>query len=431
MSDNYRDKLMEFLDASPTSYHAVDFIKKELKDNNFKELDPKNKWNLKKGGKYFLTRNDSALIAFIVGSDFLKEGIRIISSHTDSPALKIKPDPMINSEGQYLLNTEIYGGPILNTWYDRPLSIAGKVVSRGDSAFSNKIDLVDFKRNIAVIPNLPIHLNRDVNEESKIDKKKGLRALISLKKDEDSNSKLSLEQILAEEFNFNQEEILDQDLYLYSTQKAELSGVNNEYISAGKLDNLAMVHASYQALLTADAGSWTQMIVLYDNEEIGSNTPQGADSPFAGDVIERVIYNLGADREDYYSIIEKSILLSADMAHAVHPNFVEEFDENNKPRLNSGPVLKYNAALNYTTHSETAAVIINLLKEKEIPYQNYTNRSDKKGGSTIGPIAATQLGIESLDIGSPLLAMHSIQELGGAEDHDYMIQLMNAFLSDN
>jgi aspartyl aminopeptidase len=429
MTDNYRDKLIKFLDASPTSYHAVDFIKKELKNSGFKELDPKNKWNLKKGDKYFLTRNDSSLIAFVVGDDFLNEGIRIVSSHTDSPALKIKPDPIIKSEAQYLLNTEVYGGPILNTWFDRPLSIAGKVVSRGEGAFNNKVNLVDFKRNIAVIPNLPIHLNKNVNEKYKVDKKKGLRALFSIKTDKDKNSKLTLEQILAEEMEIAERDILDQDLYLYSTQKAELSGLNNEYISAGKLDNLAMVHASYQALLASEAEPWTQMIILYDNEEIGSNTPQGADSPFAGDVIERMIYNLGADREDYYSIIEKSILLSADMAHAVHPNFAEEYDENNKPKINSGPVLKYNAGLNYTTHSETAAVIINLLNENQIPFQNYTNRSDKKGGSTIGPIAATQLGIKSLDIGNPILAMHSIRELGGTEDHAYMIQLMNAFFS--
>lgn len=420
---------MKFLDASPTAYHAVDFIKKELKNSGFKELNPKSRWNLKKGNKYFLTRNDSSLIAFVVGNDFLKRGIRIVSSHTDSPAVKIKPEPIIRSEAQYLLNTEVYGGPILNTWFDRPLSIAGKVISRGEGAFDNKVNLVDFKRNIAVIPNLPIHLNKNVNEKSKVDKKKGLRALFAVKADKDGNSILSLEQILAEEMGAAEKDILDQDLYLYSTEKAELSGLNNEYISSGKLDNLAMVHASFQALLASEAEPWTRMIILYDNEEIGSSTPQGADSPFAGDVIERMIYNLGADREDYYSIIEKSILLSADMAHAVHPNFAEEYDENNKAKINSGPVLKYNADLKYTTHSDTAAVIINLLNDNQIPFQFYTNRSDKKGGSTIGPIAATQLGIKSLDIGNPILAMHSIRELGGTEDHAYMIRLMNAFFS--
>ncbi len=447
MQNKYIDKLLDFLNSSPTAFHAVDYVKEELLANDFEELNPENKWQLQKGKKYFLTRNGSALIAFIPGKDFLKEGIRIVSSHTDSPALKIKPDPVIKSEGYYTLNTEIYGAPILNTWYDRPLSIAGKVVRKGESAFKNQIELVDFQRNLAVIANLAIHLNKEVNEKSSVDKKKGLRALISSlninnnsgareddekekEKHADFNKELSLENILEAEFGFSEDEILDQDLFLYSTQKAELTGLEDEFITAGKQDNLSMAHASFQSILEAEAKPWSQMVILYDNEEIGSNTPQGADSPFAGDVIERIISNLGGDREDYYSIVEKSILLSADMAHAVHPNFSEVHDKNNRPKLNKGPVLKYNASQNYTTHSETAAVVINLMEKHDIPYQNYTNRSDKKGGSTIGPIAATQLGIESLDVGSPLLAMHSIQELGGARDHYNMIRLMKAFLND-
>lgn len=430
--------LLDFINNSPTAFHAAAELRKELKKENFKELDPEAKWELKEGEKYFLSRNDSAVIAFIIGKDFLNHGLRIISAHTDSPALKVKPDPIIKSEEQYLLNTEIYGGPILNTWYDRDLSLAGKIVLKNGNSFNLKEELIDLKENIAVIPNLAIHLNKKVNEKGKIDKKKGLRALFTqkdtLKTDVEKKDKqepdFTIKSLIAKFCSLKEENILTEELYLYPTQKAELLGAAKEYIAAGRQDNLSMVHAALKALLKSEAKPWTQMLVFYDNEEIGSNTPQGADSPFAADLIERLIYNLGAAREDYFSILAKSFLLSADMAHAVHPNFSEEHDQNNRPLLNRGPVLKYNANQNYTTNAKTASVLIDLMEKADISYQNYTNRSDKRGGSTIGPIAATQLGIKSMDIGNPLLAMHSSRELGGAADHREMIELMKLFLAE-
>ena len=431
-------ELLNFIDNSPTAFHAAAQLKKELKNSGFKELDPKSKWNLKKGEKYFLTRNDSALIAFITGKDFLNQGFRIISSHTDSPALKVKPDPVISSEEQFVLNTEVYGGPILNTWYDRELSLAGKIVLKGENSFELKEELLDIKENIAIIPNLAIHLDKDINEKGKIDKKKGLRALFTQKlnldekemKDEEGENEIKLKSLIAQLSDYKAEDIVETELYLYPGKKSELLGAEKEFISAGRQDNLSMVHASLKAVEKMEVKPWTQMLVFYDNEEIGSHTPQGADSPFAADLIERIIYNLGADREDYYSIIEKSFLLSADMAHAVHPNFSEEHDKNNRPLLNKGPVIKYNANLKYTTNASTAAVLIDLMEKNNIPYQIYTNRSDKRGGSTIGPIAATQLGIKSIDIGNPLLAMHSSRELGGVADHQQMIDLLSLFLSE-
>ncbi len=441
--NNQAEELLSFIDNSPTSFHAVSELKKELKQAGFKELDPGQQWNLKKGEKYFLSRNDSALIAFITGRDFLNQGFRIISSHTDSPALKVKPDPIINNEGQYLLNTEVYGGPILNTWYDRELSLAGKIILKSKNSFKLQEKLIDLKENLAVIPNLAIHLNKDVNKKGEIDKKKGLRALITHnlsqnnKEKEDqtqnlnSETQFSLESLIAQFMDFRAEDILETELYLYPTQKAQFSGPNQEYIAAGRQDNLSMVHSALKALIDSEVEDWTQMAIFYDNEEIGSHTPQGADSPFAGDLIERIIYNLGAKKEDYYKIIEKSFLLSADMAHAVHPNFSEEYDQNNRPLLNQGPVIKYNANLKYTTNASTAGVLIDLMDKNDIPYQFYSNRSDKRGGSTIGPIAATQLGIKSIDLGNPLLAMHSSRELGGSSDHKEMIKVMTLFLKEN
>ncbi|MFP4198673.1 MAG: M18 family aminopeptidase [Halanaerobium sp.] len=428
-------ELIEFINNSPTAFHAAAELKKELKNAGFKELDPAQKWNLKKGEKYFVCRNNSALIAFITGRDFLNQGFRIISSHTDSPALKVKPDPIINSSGQLVVNTEIYGGPILNTWYDRELSLAGKIVLKADQSFDLREELVDLEKNLAVIPNLPIHLNKEVNKKAEIDKQKGLRALITQNlaennQNSDSESEFKLAELISRFSDYSSAEILESELYFYPSQKAQFSGPDEEYIAAGRQDNLAMVHASLKALLASEVEDWTQMAVFYDNEEIGSHTPQGADSPFAGNLIERVIYNLGAEREDYFRIIEKSFLISADMAHAVHPNFSEEYDQKNRPLLNQGPVIKYNANLKYTTNASTAGVLIDLMKKNEIAYQIYTNRSDKRGGSTIGPIAATQLGIKSIDLGSPLLAMHSARELGGASDHQQMIKVMSLFLSE-
>jgi aspartyl aminopeptidase len=431
-------ELIEFINNSPTAFHAAAEVEKRLKGAGFKQLDPAQKWKLKEGEKYFVSRNDSALIAFITGKDFLNQGFRIISSHTDSPALKVKPDPIINSEGQYVLNTEIYGGPILNTWYDRELSLAGKIVLKSKDSFELKEELIDLEKNLAVVPNLPIHLNKDVNQKGKIDKKKGLRALITQNLDSkesggdsDSEAELKLKDLIAQLSDYRAEEILEAELYLYPTQKAQFLGPKDEFIAAGRQDNLAMVHASLEALLSSKTEDWTQMAVFYDNEEIGSHTPQGADSPFAGNLIERVIYNLGAKREDYYRIIEKSFLISADMAHAVHPNFSEEYDQNNRTLLNQGPVIKYNANLKYTTNASTAGVLIDLMEKNEIPYQLYTNRSDKRGGSTIGPIAATQLGIKSIDLGNPLLAMHSSRELGGSNDQKEMIKVMTLFYQEN
>jgi aspartyl aminopeptidase len=436
------EELLEFINNSPTAFHVVSELKKKLKKSGFKELDLKEKWDLKKGKKYYVERNNSALIAFITGQEFLKEGFRIISSHTDSPALKIKPDPVINNEGLCVLNTEIYGGPILNTWYDRDLSLAGKIILKSKNSFKLQEELIDLKEKLAVIPNLAIHLNKEINQKGKIDKKNGLRALITQKLDDktadnkegensETDSEFSLKKLISQITKYQKEEILELELFLYPTQKAEFIGPQQEFIAAGRQDNLSMVHSALKALISSKTKDWTQMAVFYDNEEIGSHTPQGADSPFVRDLIERIIFNLGAEREDYYRIIEKSFLLSADMAHAVHPNFSEEHDQNNRPLLNKGPVLKYNANLNYTTNASTAGVLIDLMEKNEIPYQFYSNRSDKRGGSTIGPIAATQLGIKSIDLGNPLLAMHSSRELGGSGDHREMIRLMSLFLEEN
>jgi len=424
LKKEYAKNLISFLNQSPTAYHAAANIEEKLKAAGFVELNPESDWNLIPGNSYFLSRNKSALIAFTIGKDKMEEGIRMISAHTDSPSLKLKPEPIYQNNDNYiLLNTEIYGGPILNTWFDRPLSAAGKIVTKGKSTFETEVSLINLEKNIAVIPNLAIHLNRDINDGIKIDKQKDLRAVIDIasKKNPDY-----LKEIIAEKIDKKIDEILDFELFLYSSLKGSFTGIDDQYISAGRQDNLSMAHSGLTALLESKNQSCSKMLVLYDNEEIGSRTRQGADSPFLLNTINRILKSLNKN-DDFYKIMEKSFLISADMAHAVHPNFEKKYDETNKPILNRGPVLKYNANQNYTTNSETAAVLIDIMKNNNIPFQTFANRSDQKGGSTIGPLAATQVGIKSIDIGSPLLAMHSIREMGGSSDHYYMIKTMQNF----
>lgn len=419
-------ELLNFINSSPTAFHVINNTEQLLSKNGFKALDYSGKWNLEKAGKYYVTRNNSALIAFVIGSqDLVESGFRMIGAHVDAPGLKIKPNPVMREKDYCKLNIEVYGGPILYTWFDRPLALAGRVVLKSSNPFKPVNRLVKIDEPLALIPSLAIHLNRDVNKGYEINNQKDLLPLITI--DGEKCSDGLIQELVAGELGVEAEEIVDYELFLYEYEKGRLMGLNKEFISSSGLDDLAMVHAGLEALTNATEGTATRVLVLFDNEEVDSMTKQGAASPMLRNILERVVNNLGYDKNSFFQILSNSFIISADMAHAVHPNHWDKHDPTNKPLLNKGPVIKVSANQRYTSDSDSIAVIREICQQAEIPYQFFVNRSDEKGGSTIGPVSATQLDIRSIDIGNPLLAMHSIRELAGVQDHLDVIKLFQTY----
>ena len=417
-SKQFAKNLVDFIYESPTAFHAIETSEELLKVNGFKKLEATEKWNIEKGGKYYTTKNSSAIVAFTVNTDDLtKDGFRMIGSHSDSPSFRVKPNPEMEVEKTYLkLNTECYGGPILNTWLDRPLAIAGRVILKGDNILKPVETLVNINRPVCIIPNLAIHMNRSINEGVALNKQKDMLPFVGLLNETLEKDNFLLNTV-ANELGRKSEEILDFDLFLYEYEKGSLIGVNEELISSGRLDNLAMSHASLHALINAEAKSGVNMTVVFDNEEVGSSTKQGADSNMLINILERISLCLGQDREDFLRSLYSSFMISADLAHAVHPNVTEKHDPTNRPVMGRGPVIKINANQAYTSDSYSISKYKTICKEAGVNYQEFVNRSDERGGSTIGPISSTHIDIPSVDVGSPILAMHSIRELGCVEDH--------------
>jgi aspartyl aminopeptidase len=423
-------ELIDFIYESPTAFHAVDSVKKVLEPQGFIELKEEDSWSIEKGGKYYVTKNDSAIIAIVVGKgDIEKEGFKIIGAHTDSPTFRIKPMPEMVSEGQYVkLNTEVYGGPILNTWLDRPLSIAGRVVLKSDNLLFPKCVNVNINKPLLIIPNLAIHMNRNVNAGVELNKQKDMLPMLGVI-NESLESEQYLLSLVASELKVNVEDILDFDLFLYEFEKGCIMGLNEEFISSSRLDDLAMVHAALKGICEVECVHGTNVAAFFDNEEIGSTTKQGADSPLLAHVLERIVLALGKGREDYFRAVAKSFMISADLAHAVHPNSGEKHDPVNRPTLNNGPVIKISAAQKYTTDSNSSSVYEQICKKAGVPVQKFVNRSDAAGGSTIGPISSSHVNMRSVDIGSPILAMHSIRELAGVIDHLNILKSFKEFYS--
>lgn len=420
-------ELIDFLYESPTPFHAVDSVKKILLGEGFSELKEEEQWSLKPGDKYFLIKNNSAITAFIVGNKNPKEsGFRIIGAHTDSPCFRIKPNPEIISENSYIkLNTEVYGGPILNTWFDRPLSIAGRVIVKSEDIFRPSIKLLNINKPILVIPNLPIHINRNVNSGVELNKQVDTLPVIGLINDNFEKENYLL-KLISNELKIDISEILDFDLFLYEHSKGALIGYNEEFISSSRIDDLSMVHAGVTSLIEAGQNASTNVLVCFDNEEIGSSSKQGADSNMLSNILERISLAFQG-REEFFRALAQSFLISADGAHAVHPNKGEKYDPVNRPKINGGPAIKISANQKYTSDAESVAVFKSICDSVKVPYQIFVNRSDEVGGSTIGPISSTHLDIRSVDIGSPMLAMHSIRELSGVEDHYYIKQVFEKF----
>ena len=427
---SFAREVIEFIDESPSTYHVVKNCSDILDENGFERIMPREKWEIKKGGKYFFKKSSSTIIAFTVGENFdVKKGFKIFGAHTDSPCFRIKPNPEIVTENIVRLNTEVYGGPILSTWFDRPLSIAGRVIVKGEDPFFPKTVKIKIDEPLLTIPNLAIHQNREVNNGVKIDKQNDVLPVISLI-NKNFEKEGYLEKIILEKTGIKKEDIIDFDLYLYATEKGCLLGANEEFMSSPKLDNLASVYTGIIGLVEAEENQdRINIFVAFDNEEIGSATKQGADSNYLLNTLERISLALGLDRSDFLQMLESSYILSADAAHAAHPAHLGKTDPTNRGKINEGISIKISAKQKYTSDGYSIAVIRHLIEGTEIRIQPFVNESNELGGSTIGPISSTHLDIDGVDLGVPMFAMHSVRELCGIFDVFYLKELAKEFFS--
>jgi len=416
--NQFNSDLMVFLDASPTPFHAVRCMSELLAKSGFTELNESDNWTLKTGDKHFLSRNGSSIIAFTVGSTPLTTaGLRMTGAHTDSPCLMVKPQPEIAVKGYLQLGVEVYGGALLNPWFDRDLSIAGRLVYRNKRQ-QLKQTLVDFKRPVAIIPSLAIHLDRKANSDRTVNAQTDLPPLLMM-----TDKAESFRELLADEFLLGGEEVLDYEMCLYDTQGAAMLGINNELLASARLDNLLSCFVTTQALIQADATN-TCLMVCNDHEEVGSVSAVGADGPFLEAVVARL-----TESDERNAVIDKSLMISCDNAHAVHPNYPSTHDSLHSPRLNGGPVIKVNVKQRYATTSLTASLFRQLCADVDVPVQSFVSRSDTACGSTVGPITAARLGVATLDVGIPQLAMHSCREVTGSQDAARLTDVLTAFFN--
>ena len=421
--------LLDFIDASPSPWHAVATCEQRLQAAGFARLDETERWTLQAGDKRYVVRGDAAIIAFVVGSAALAEsGLRIIGAHTDSPGLRIKPRPAEEVGGMVRLGVEVYGGPILATFADRDLSLAGRVHVRTPDGFATR--LMRFADPLLRLPNLAIHMNREVNESGlKFNKQSELPLLLGVA-EEGVKADARFRQPIAAALGVEPGDLLTWELNAYDTQKGSLWGADREFIADSQLDNLASCHAALNALLATDQPAATCLCAFFDHEEVGSESAAGAGGSFITDVLARLAGNAGLDGEDQRRMLARSFFISADMAHGWHPNFPAAYEPCHHALVNAGPVIKSNANQRYSTTGETAARFMALCARAGVPCQQYAHRTDLGCGSTIGPIVAARLGIPSVDVGSPMWAMHSIRESAGVLDHGYMIAALSAAFAD-
>ncbi len=390
--------------------------------------------NIKCGDKLYVTKNDSSVYAFEIGNKMLcDEGFHIICAHCDSPTFRIKPNAEMLCEGGLVkLNTEVYGGPIMSTWFDRPLTIAGRVIVSGEDAMHPKTMLIHVKRPLLQISNLAIHFNRSVNDGVALSKQKDMLPILGYVTEELERGNLLMSVIL-DELNKEKEvtprDILDFDLYLADATPSCTFGVHDEFISSGRLDDLSMCYAGLEALLSSPCADTTKVLAIFDNEETGSQTKQGAGSPFLANMLKRMAMVQSGNEEAFYQAVERSFMVSADNAHAWHPNYSEKYDPTNHPMLGGGPVIKFNAAQKYASDAMSAAVFAEICKKAGVPYQKFVNHSDVAGGSTLGNILASSLPVAGVDMGNGILAMHSCRETGSVKDHEYCVRAFKEFYS--
>lgn len=428
------EKLLARLNESTCNFMAVKVMKRELENANFKELKMQDAWDIAPGGKYYITKNSSAIFAFIVGTESpATNGFRIISAHSDSPCFKIKPNAEIYGDGGVVsLNVEKYGGGILYTWFDRPLSISGRVMLTGNDALNPREVLVDLQRPVATIPHLAIHFNRAVNEGNPLSVQKDMKPVLGyFSADEIAEFKRHggvVKKIVADHIGVNPEDILEYELSLYPFEPASITGVSAQYFQSARIDDLSMAYAALEALLQSadDSAKSTRVMAIFDNEETGSGTKQGAHSPILATILKRIC---GGETEAYYRAIANSFMISADDAHAWHPNYNEKYDPTNHPVMGGGPVIKINANCKYMTDAQGAAVFSSLCKEAGVPYQYFVNHADVAGGSTLGNILTSQLDLRGVDMGNAIWAMHSARETASVEDQISTVKVFRLFYS--
>lgn len=426
-------RLLSFLDGSPVNFLAVKNLTEELQQHGYHRIDTTEALGtVKAGDKFFVTKNDSSIYAFQIGRKPLAEtGFHMICAHCDSPTFRIKPHAEIDCEGGIVkLNTEVYGGPIMSTWFDRPLTLAGRVIVKGKDVMTPTTLLLHVKRPLLQISNLAIHFNRQVNDGVKLSRQKDVLPILGIINDELEKGNL-LMNIILEELNKQQtvarEDILDFDLYLADATPACTFGAHNELISSGKLDDLSMCFAGLEALLASQPTDTTQVLAIFDNEETGSQTKQGAGSPFLSYMLKRIALAQGGTEEAYYQAVERAFMISADNAHAWHPNYSEKYDPTNHPMLGGGPVIKFNAAQKYASDAYSASVFAGLCKKAGVPCQRFVNHSDVAGGSTLGNILASSIPLRGVDMGNAILAMHSCRETGSTADHEFCVKVFTQF----
>ncbi|HWV16007.1 MAG TPA: M18 family aminopeptidase [Cellvibrio sp.] len=426
----FNQQLLQFLQSSPTAFHATENIAQILRAAGFEQLQEADAWALTAGRRYFVTRNDSSIIAFVYGKkNLLDSGIRMLGAHTDSPCLKVKPQPELNRKGYLQLGVEVYGGALLAPWFDRDLSLAGRVTYLTlDNTLAS--GLVDFKLPVAVIPSLAIHLDREVNNQRSINPQKDIVPVLlqfPLGQQLEPNFKKILHSQLKQQFpEATIAQVLDYEISLYDTQPAALVGLQQDFIASARLDNLLSCFVGLQALLEAD-NEVSSLLICTDHEEVGSTSCCGANGPMLEQFLERLL----SDFETRVRVIERSLMISADNAHGIHPNFADKHDENHGPLLNHGPVIKVNANQRYATTSETSGFFQWLCEQEQVPLQKFVARTDMGCGSTIGPIVASTVGVKTLDVGVPTFAMHSIRELAGVKDAYYLYRAGRAFFRYN
>lgn len=426
----YSRQLIDFIDQSPSPWHAVASAEARLLAQGYTRLDEAERWQLAPGGRYYVVRGGAAMIAFVLGSGpVARTGFRIVGAHTDSPGLRLKPQPALTGDGIARLAVEVYGGPILATFTDRDLSLAGRVVLRNASGQQTR--LLRIERPLLRLPNLAIHMNRDVNEQGlKLNKQTELPLILG-QLGEAEDAAANLRRLLADAASADVADLKSFELAVYDVQKGCLWGADEEYIADSQLDNLASLHAALTALLATEHPEATCIAAFFDHEEVGSQSASGAGGSFIADVLSRIGFHAKLDEEDRRCAIARSFFISADMAHAYHPNFPSAYEPGHKVRVNGGPVIKTNANQRYTTSAETAARFIGCCEAAGVPFQQYAHRGDLGCGSTIGPVIAAQLGIASVDVGSPMWAMHSARESAGVYDHAYLIAALTAAFGRN
>ena len=422
-------RLLHFLDASPVNFLAARNIASELELAGYRRFDPcEALGEVKAGDKFYVTKNDSSVYAFHIGRKAMVEtGFKMICAHCDSPTFRIKPNAEMLCEGGIVkLNTEVYGGPIMSTWFDRPLTIAGRVIVRGEDALNPKTLLLHVKRPLLQISNLAIHFHRPVNDGVKLSKQKDMLPILGIVTSELERGNL-LMNVICSELGISQDVILDFDLYLADATHACTFGVHDEFISSGRLDDLSMCFAGLEAMIATETTDATKVLAIFDNEETGSQTKQGAGSPFLSMMLKRIAVAQSGSEEAFYQAVERAFMISADNAHAWHPNYSEKYDPTNHPVLGGGPVIKFNAAQKYASDAVSAAVFAEICREAGVPCQRFVNHSDVAGGSTLGNILASSIPLRGVDMGNAILAMHSCRETGSTADHIFTVKAFTQF----